>query len=47
MKRYTLSEEIRLIIPKWIWALGAMGYMVILYIGMPIMALYGLFKLIK
>lgn len=47
MKQYTTWEKIRLITPKWVWALLTFGYMIGLYIGIPVMALYGLYKLIK
>jgi hypothetical protein len=46
MNQYTKWEQIRLIIPKWMWGLGTMGYMGVLYIGMPVMALYGLWRFI-
>ena len=46
MNRYTIFEKLRLIIPKSVWAFGAFAYMGVLYIGMPIMALYGLWKFV-
>ncbi len=47
MQKYRFNEKIRLLIPKWVWALGTFVYMIGFYIGMPIMALYGLYKLIS
>ena len=47
MNQYTKWEQIRLLIPKSVWAFGTFAYMGVLYIGMPIMALYGLWKLIQ
>lgn len=46
MSQYTKWEQIRLAIPKPVWAVGTFAYMGVLYIGMPVMALYGLWKLL-
>lgn len=46
MNKYTKWEQIRLAIPKPVWAFGTFAYMGVLYIGMPIMALYGLWRFI-
>lgn len=42
---YTTWEKIRLIIPLPVWAVLSILMMVSLYLGMPILALYGLYKL--
>jgi len=42
---YTTWEKIRLIIPRPVWAVLSILMMVSIYIGMPILALYGLYKL--
>ncbi len=47
MNKYTKWEQIRLAIPKPVWAVGTFAYMGALYIGMPIMALYGLWKMMQ
>ena len=44
---YTMFEKIRLVIPKPVWAVGTFAYMGALYIGMPVMALYGLWKMMQ
>ena len=41
-----LTKENGLAIPKPVWAVGTFAYMCALYIGMPVMALYGLWKLL-
>lgn len=41
MNKYTKWEQIRLAIPKPVWAFGTFAYMGVLYIGMPIMAFGG------
>lgn len=43
---YTLFEQIRLAIPKWVWGLLTAFYMAIMYIGMPLMAVYVAYRLI-
>ncbi len=45
MNKYTKWEQIRLAIPP-VWVVGTFAYIGALYIGMPIMALYGLWKLL-
>lgn len=43
---YTLFEQIRLAIPKLVWGLLTALYMGIFYIGMPLMAVYGVYRLV-
>lgn len=44
--KYTLFEQIRLAIPKWVWGLLTVLYMVVTCVGMPLMAVYGVYRLV-
>ena len=43
---YTMLDRIRLSIPTWVWAVLNILYMGVLYIGIPLLAIYGAYVLI-